>query len=307
VAGSLPTGVTVSGLKTTVKITTPEFALDHLDVNAQSGLDVINASGVAAGTIPITEIGGLGNDTLIGTPDADLFIGGDGDDLVLMGAGDDTAVWNPGDDNDTFEGQAGSDTMLFNGANISENVDVSANGGRVRFVRNVAAVTMDLDDVERIDFNALGGADQVVVNDLSGTDVTELNVNLASTIGGTSGDGSADSVIVNGTSGDDVAVVVGDASGVAVVGFPARVNITGAEAANDSLRVNALKGDDVVEGSGLAANAIQFTADGGEGNDILIGGAGDDVLIGGIGDDVLIGGPGNDVLNGAPGDDVLIQ
>ena len=31
---------------------------------------------------------------------------------------------------------------------------------------------MDLDDVERIDVNALGGADNIVVGDLSGTDVT---------------------------------------------------------------------------------------------------------------------------------------
>ena len=35
-----------------------------------------------------------------------------------MGAGDDTFVWNPGDDNDTIEGQAGVDTLLFNGANV---------------------------------------------------------------------------------------------------------------------------------------------------------------------------------------------
>ena len=37
--------------------------------------------------------------------------------LALMGAGDDTFVWNPGDDNDIVEGQAGFDTLLFNGAN----------------------------------------------------------------------------------------------------------------------------------------------------------------------------------------------
>ena len=38
---------------------------------------------------------------------------------------------------------------------------------------------MDLNDVESIDFNALGGADTIVVNDLTGTDVTEVNTNLA--------------------------------------------------------------------------------------------------------------------------------
>ena len=39
---------------------------------------------------------------------------------------------------------------------------------------------MDLNDVESIDFNALGGADNIVVNDLSGTDVTEVNIDLGS-------------------------------------------------------------------------------------------------------------------------------
>ena len=47
-----------------------------------------------------------------------------------MGAGDDTFVWNPGDGSDTVEGQDGLDTMLFNGANINEKIDISANGER---------------------------------------------------------------------------------------------------------------------------------------------------------------------------------
>ncbi len=128
--------------------------------------------------------GGLGEDVFIGSEGNDLINGGDGNDTALMGAGDDTFVWNPGDDNDTLEGQDGFDTMLFNGANAAENIDISANGGRVLFTRNIANVTMDLNDVEGIDFNALGGADTIAVNDLSGTDVTEVNLNLASTLGG---------------------------------------------------------------------------------------------------------------------------
>jgi hypothetical protein len=203
--------------------------------------------------------------------------------------------------------------MAFIGANVSENIDVSANGGRVLFFRNVANVLMDLDDVEAIDLKALGGADVVVANDLSGTDVVELNTDLGP------GDVAADRVVVQGTSGDDVAVVVGDASGTSVFGLAAQVNVTGTEAANDRLTVNALAGDDVVEASGLAAGAIALTADGGTGDDVLVGGAGNDTLLGGAGNDVLVGGPGNDVLDGgtdenvviqaipAPDDDVLIQ
>jgi Ca2+-binding RTX toxin-like protein len=131
---------------------------------------------------------------------------------------------------------------------------------------------------------------------------------LAAVGGG--GDGQPDTVLVNGTSGDDVVVVAGDANGTAVLGLlglATRVNITGAEAATDRLTVSALAGDDVVEASGLAANALQLTEDGGDGADVLIGGAGDDTLIGGAGDDVLVGGPGLDVLDGGPGDNVVIQ
>ena len=39
---------------------------------------------------------------------------------------------------------------------------------------------MDLNGVEGIDFNALGGADTITVNDLTGTDLTQLNLDLAS-------------------------------------------------------------------------------------------------------------------------------
>ena len=77
-----------------------------------------------------------------------------------MGAGDDTFVWNPGDGSDTVDGQGGSDTMQFNGANINEKIDISANGDHVRFFRDVGNITMDLKGVEQINFNALGGSRQ---------------------------------------------------------------------------------------------------------------------------------------------------
>jgi Ca2+-binding RTX toxin-like protein len=298
-------GVSVFGLHTKVNIFHQEQANDRLTLNALGGNDVIDATSLEADGIQLAVNGGLGNDLMIGSEGDDLFNGGDGNDTVLMGAGDDTFVWNPGDDNDTLEGQDGFDTMVFNGANVAENIDISANGGRVIFFRNIASVVMDLNDTEAITFNALGGADVIVVNDLTGTDITEVNLNLAA-VGGV-GDAQPDNVIVQGTNGDDVAFVGGDASGTSVFGLAAQINITGAEAANDRLTINALAGDDVVEASGLTATAIQLTANGGDGNDVLIGGDGADVLLGGAGDDVLIGGLGIDILDGGEGDDIEIQ
>jgi Ca2+-binding RTX toxin-like protein len=298
-------GVRVFGLHTEVNIFHQEQANDRLILNALAGDDVVDASSLEADGIQLTINGGLGNDVLIGSEGDDLVTGGDGDDLALLGAGNDSFFWNPGDDNDTVEGQDGFDMLLFNGANVAENIDISANGNRVRFFRNIANVTMDLDDVESINFNALGGADVIVVNDLSGTDVVEVNLNLSANGGG--GDAQPDTVIVNGTNNDDVILPVGDANGISVLGLAAQVNIIGSEAANDRLQINALAGDDVVEGSALAAGAIQLSADGGDGNDVLIGSDGADVLLGGLGDDVLIGGPGIDVLDGGLGDNIIIQ
>lgn len=297
--------VTVFGLQAAVELTGVEGALDRLTLNGLGGDDVIDASGLQAGLVSLTINGGLGNDVLIGSEGDDVITGGDGNDLALMGDGDDTFIWNPGDDNDTVEGGAGFDTLRFNGANVAENIDISANGDRVRFFRNVANVTIDLDDVEKIQFNALGGADTIVVNDLTGTDVTEVVIDLAAAGGG--GDAQADTVILNATGGDDVIVVTGNGSEVLVQGLAYLVRILNFDSGLDRLVINALAGDDVIEASGVSADSILLTLNGGDGNDVLIGGAGNDVLLGGPGDDVLIGGPGLDILDGGPGDNILIQ
>jgi Ca2+-binding RTX toxin-like protein len=223
----------------------------------------------------------------------------------VLGTEDDTFQWNPGDGSDTVEGQAGIDSMQFNGSNGIENFDVSANGGRVRLFRDLGSVTMDLDDVENVDVAALGSNDNITVNDLAGTDVTHLTTDLTG-IGGTN-DGAADNVIVNATNASDVVVVAGQGSSLEVAGLAAAISITGVEPANDALTVNALAGDDVVDASGVAADSMALIVNGDGGNDVLIGGDGNDTLTGGDNDDVLFGGPGLDALNGGAGDDTFID
>ena len=95
-----------------------------------------------------------------------------------MGAGDDSFTWDPGDGSDKVEGEAGSDTMVFNGAGAAENFDFSANGNRLRFFRTQGTITMDTAGVERVDLRALGGIDNTVVNDLSATDVKNIVLDL---------------------------------------------------------------------------------------------------------------------------------
>ena len=300
--------MTVNGLPAQVVIENGEAANDRLTVNGQGGNDTIDGSGVAAGQMKLTLNGGLGVDTLIGGAGDDLVNGGDGNDVALMGGGNDTFVWNPGDDNDTVEGQGGTDTLLFNGANIAEQIDIAANGGRVRFFRDIANVTMDLNGVETIDFKARGGADTIRVNDLSGTGVETVNLDLsAAADGGGVGDAAADMVVIQGTSGNDTISLSLDASGRLVVsGLPYQVVINGFEI-GDTIQINGLAGDDVIDASALGAIGATLSFDGGDGNDILIGGAGNDVLIGGAGNDALIGNAGTDVMDGGTGDNVVLQ
>ena len=75
--------------------------------------------------------------------------GNRGDDTGLLGAGDDSFTWDPGDGSDKVEGEAGTDTMVFNGAGVAENFDFSASSSRLKFFRDVANITMDVDASRR--------------------------------------------------------------------------------------------------------------------------------------------------------------
>jgi Ca2+-binding RTX toxin-like protein len=246
-----------------------QIALDAGDGNDAVSIDETN--GVFTDTIATTLDGGEGNDTLAGGSGAETLIGSGGDDSIdgnggadtaLMGAGDDTFVWDPGDGSDVLEGQDGNDTMVFNGAAAAEQVDISANGSRLKFFRNPANITMDTAGIETVTFNALGGADQINVNDLTGTGVSKLNLDLAAALGGTTGDNQADHITVTGTTGDDAVVVSGDAAGVNVTGLATAISIRHAEAANDRLDLNTLAGIDTLSSGGLGAGLIQLFFDG---------------------------------------------
>src|SRR6266542_1293723 len=254
-------GVTVSGLPALVTIHHQDGANDELTIDGLDGDDQLLAAALADQPIALTLDGGRGNDIIGGSQGVETSRGGDGLDLVdgnrgndvaFLGGGVDIFVWDPGDGSDTVEGQGGVDTMEFNGANIAETVELSANGKRLRFFRDIAGITMDTDGVEKIDFNALGGADLVTVNDLRGTDVTDVNVDLAGAAGG--GDGQADRVVVNGSDRNDKVHVSGDAGGVTVTGLAASVAILHPEAASDRVEINGLAGTNRIDVDGTNGN-----------------------------------------------------
>jgi hypothetical protein len=233
---------------------------ENLVVNMNGGDDTFTASNGLAPLISLTVDGGAGNDTITGGDGNDLLIGGDGNDTIIGGrgsdvliggAGNDTFVWNPGDGSDTIDGQGGVDTLQFNGANVDENVDLSANGSHLRFTRSPAGITMDTVGVEVVNFAAQGGVDNITIHDLSGTDVTQVNLDLSGTPGSGVGDGAIDTVIVEGTNGADNVQIFGSGSSFTVSGLSAVVTATGSEGAHDQLVVKGLGGDDFLSAATL--------------------------------------------------------
>src|SRR4029453_3750442 len=118
-----------------------------------------------------------------------------------------------------------------------------------------------------VNFQARGGVDNITINDMSGTDVTEENIDLAGSPGGAGGDGAVDTIIINATNGDDVVVVTGENGELHILGLATQVNIFNFEA-TDRLIINTLDGDDVIEASGLDAG-FSVTGNGGNGDDVL--------------------------------------
>jgi hypothetical protein len=231
---------------------------DAVDVEAGNGndtvrIDEVNGNFTKSKTTRIdgqngddTLLGGSGNEVLVGGRGDDVIDGNGGTDTAFLGQGDDTFVWDPGDGSDVVEGGAGFDTMVFNGNGGNEIMAATANFGRVSFTRNLGGIVMDLNEVEAIDVNALGGTDSVTVNNVSGTDLQRVNVDLAAALGGSTSDGQADTVTVAGTKGDDSIAAIADGSAIDVSGLAAFVQITHADPDKDSLIIDPVTGTDHV-------------------------------------------------------------
>lgn len=294
------------------------FSLDigtteSLVLNAGGGDDTISTTGNLAALISLILDGGAGNDAILAGNGGDILLGGEGNDFVdgqqgndvaFLGVGNDVFQWDPGDGSDTIEGQADVDSLLFNGSAANEIYDLSANGARALLQRNVGAIVMDINDVERVTVNALGGIDSININDLGGTDVVQVTLNLSGTIGGVTGDAAIDTVAFKPGSGNDTVAVSGSV-GAFTVNVPfGPVAINQAEA-TDVLIINGGLGNDILSFA-VPYGGITVWFDGGEGSDALRSG-GDGTYLGGTGDDIVYAGltNSNETLDGGDGIDTL--
>jgi Ca2+-binding RTX toxin-like protein len=334
------TTVTNVGSKVVAATGQVQVTIDHwgkgdvLALNGNVGNEILNASALAAKSIALHVFAGAGNDTIGGGAGNDQVSGDEGNDTAFLGAGNDTFLWRLGDGNDTIEGQAGFDTLRVTATNIPQEVHIEASAGRVLFTQSSGNTIQDLDDVERIEFHALADVSTIFVNDLSGTDVKQVAIDLGETL-----DGYADSVLADGTAGNNAIKLALVGGAVSVTGLSAQVTVAHASEGdeiqifaldgNDSINASALKisprlelfggaGNDTLSGGGnkdlltgddgndkLVGGGGNDELSGGDGNDSLDGGAGNDTLGGGMGNDVIAGGTGNDVFNGARGDDTM--
>jgi Ca2+-binding RTX toxin-like protein len=172
----------------------PDKASDTANTIDLRGVTRAEWTGLAAATTPFSITMGGGKDTVFGTEFADSIAPGNGDDTVNGNAGDDTMIWRPGEASDVMNGNDGRDTVLDEGGNGDEQFVVKPKAGdptRVDASRINNPFTLDI-DAERLVVNGNGGNDSITGNvGLAGLIKTEMN----------GGDGND---VLVGTDGDDI-------------------------------------------------------------------------------------------------------
>ncbi|HZL89415.1 MAG TPA: hypothetical protein VFB96_13710, partial [Pirellulaceae bacterium] len=342
---STATTVTIDGGAVTIGASIDKLTLNTLDGNDNIDLD-LNVAGLQksvdagdgndtvdmSGTIDADMFGGLGDDTLIGTPAADNIYGGAGNDVLIGlggndtaygedgndhfgdpairdpaandagndqffgGAGSDVFFWDPGDGDDVIEGGAGdSDQIFFFGNAGAEQFFLFADTNRpsrFHLFRVQAAIDIDAADIEEVNLNPLGGTDTVTVGRSDTGVLSDLTTTTVRA--------------VDVSLGSD-----GVADNLFFEGRPLADNLL-ASVSLGIVKVAGLSYDLRFDGSD--AGTDRLTIRGNEGHDTIKAEAGVEATVlitldGGTGNDnlsadaILIGGPGNDFMEGGAGDD----
>ncbi|SMP75586.1 Dockerin type I repeat-containing protein [Neorhodopirellula lusitana] len=292
-------------------------------VDAGSGNDTVDASGVSDDNVQLLLIGGDGNDNLIGGDSptgsalGDTLIGGDGNDRLeggrgqdffFGGAGSDQLVWVAGDGSDLMEGGDGEDEMLFDALGGNNRLELFG-GGRFGATGNPAPNVFGPETIQ----NAARSIFVLNSNAQDGAAVF-LNMGEVENINIDAGDG-ADQVIINNqadtvSTAGDVIQRGTDLAATSVTGI--QVNVGTADGGADTVEFHGQQvGDDVtISDFGGEIDVAGFSyslriSDSEVANDTLIshGQGGDDVIHVNEGVETLLtttlmGGTGNDSLSG---------
>jgi Ca2+-binding RTX toxin-like protein len=251
------TGHVVTGLTATVTIATTDPG-QKVVVDGGEGDDTIDASTMTKDKTQPFLSGGPGQDFLLGSPGQDVIAGGTGVDVALLLGGLDTFTWAAGDGNDIVEGGAGTDFLSMDGSAANDTFSVMPVGSRARATLGIE--TVDLGDVERFDVLPGAGADLMRVADMSGTDVTHVEVMLTVARGSTVRDNSPDSVRVDGTNGIDKVSVTSGGPFVRAAGLAAVTTVGFGEPALDHLHVDTKLGNDLLSVEPLVHQQLLFTS-----------------------------------------------
>jgi Ca2+-binding RTX toxin-like protein len=248
--------------------------------------------------------GGLGDDTLTGSPNADKIYGGPGGDTI-----------RGGDGNDVLNGDAGND--IFDEGIATSGSDVIIGGAgidTVSYAGRTTPVTIALDGVahsgapsenDRIMLdveNVIGGSGNDTITGSSIDNVLDGGAGNDTISGGAGNDtliGGADNDTLRGDSGDDVFDEGSGASGADTMAGGAGIDRVDYSARSSAVVVvmdGTTRSGEPLDGDLIATDVEN-----------LIGGSGADQLSGNQADNQIEGGPGTaiDTIFGLGGDDVI--
>ncbi|MFO0996629.1 MAG: Ig-like domain-containing protein [Alphaproteobacteria bacterium] len=159
------------------------------DVNGDGFDDIILGSSAHSGgtgeayviyggnfSASVDQLGGAGDDTLVGTANNDVLFGAQGNDTLIGGAGAD--FLNGGSGNDTLTGGAGDDTLKGGGGDDVFVFGVGDGNDRVEDFNAVGGDKIDVSAYHFADFNAVMAS----ASDVAGNVVIHLDANDSVTL-----------------------------------------------------------------------------------------------------------------------------
>jgi Ca2+-binding RTX toxin-like protein len=150
-------------------------------------------------------LGHAGADTLNGNGGNDILVGGAGNDTINGGAGNDLILWRVGDGRDFIDGGANTDTVHIAGDSSAETYRIYSRAAAIaagitglnanteiiitRNGTNNASIIAELDNIEEIVINGMGGGDTFIpIGTFVGTSLLTSTI----TLDGSAGDDTVD-------------------------------------------------------------------------------------------------------------------